>query len=229
MMDVPNEQLALGKILVSEGLDEGQRSGGEFALAGGNLMLGRPNEALRHLDSAGAILNTPEAQLQRREWAVHLAALGMLNDSARVNSARAWLQSRPLEGNQKVRALYALGRDALARRDLTEATLLTNQLTGMGDTLPSAARHAQLLRGELVAANGDAAAALDATDVIYERDTTLVRLAPFARAVTYLNRGQWQRELGQLEAADREWLWYESATSTDGQRARHRKASWTRF
>jgi hypothetical protein len=211
IMDVPNEQLALGSILASKGLTGEQRAAGLIGLAGGNLMLGRPNAALVELDSASNVLGTTEMQLQDREWPLHLFALGLFDDTVRVTAARSWLESTKLEGNARVRALYALGRDAVARGDTVRAARMASQLVGLGDTLPSAARHAALLNSELAAARGDREAAIAASDVIFIRDTARVRLAPFARAVTYLNRGRWRQELGQPDAADREWFWYESA------------------
>lgn len=211
LMDIPEEQLALSQILVSKGETVPQRAAGWIGLAGGDLMLGRPEAALAELDSASASLGTTEMQLQQREWPVHLAALGLYFDSARVASARTWFETTPLQGRDRVRALYALGRDAIARQDTVRAAQVESQLRILGATTPSAMRHADLLNAELSAARGDAHAALQASEVIYLRDTTLVRLSPFARATTYLNRGKWQSDLGMPDSADAMWLWYESS------------------
>ena len=210
LMDIPVEQLALGSILAEDGKDGRQRAAGLIGQAGGHLMLGQPGAAMARLDSASDVLNTPEMRLQQREWPVHLAALGLFFDTARVNSARAWLETTPLEGNARVRALYALGQDAMARGDTGRAAEVRGQLQALGAASPSARRHAALLGAELAGA-GDPRAALDSSAVIYLRDTTLVRLSPFARLSTYLHRGNWQLGLGDPDAADREWLWYENS------------------
>jgi len=211
IMDVPNEQLALGKILASKGLTGPQRAAGLLGLAGAHLMLGRPSAAFTQMDAASVLLGTPEMQLQQREWPLHLSALGLLDDTTRVADARRWLETAPLHGNARVRALYALGRDAIARGDRVRADSLVALLQSMPDSTPTATRHAALLAAELAGVRGDPESAISGSEVIYMRDTTTVHLSPFARAVTYLDRGRWQAALRQYDAADREWLWYESA------------------
>jgi len=211
LMDIPHEQLALGNILVSRHLSEDQLYSGLLGLASAELMLGRPGAALVQLDSASTLVGTAEMQLQQREWPVHLAALGLFADTARVARARAWLETAMLNDSASVRALYALGRDAAAGRDTIRLASLVAQLAVLGHRLPSATRHATLLAAELVAARGDYQAALDSTSVIFLRDTSVMHLSPFARTATYLNRGRWQLKLGRPVDADKAWLWYESA------------------
>lgn len=211
LMDIPEEQLALGRVLVTKGVDVPQRTAGMIGVAGGNLMLGRPGLAMAQLDSASRMSGTRELQFQQHEWPLHLAALGLLADSARVDSARSWLEHAPLEGSAKARALYALGRDAIAGRDTVRAAAVESELRALGTSSPTALRHADLLRADLLAARGDLDAALHASEVIYIRDTTLVRLSPFARATTYLSRGAWQLKREAPDSADSEWLWYESS------------------
>jgi len=128
-----------------------------------------------------------------------------------VESARLWLASAPPAGDDKARALYALGRDAIAGRDTSRAAGFESQLRALGASSPTALRHADLLNADLIAARGDMSGALHASEVIYIRDTTLVRLSPFARATTYLNRGAWQLKRKAPDSADGEWLWYESS------------------
>ncbi len=211
LMDIPEEQLALGHILVQKGTDVSQRTAGMIGLAGGDLMMGRPGLAVDELNAAARMGSTRELQLQLREWPVHLAALGLYPGSPRVDSARTWLVSAPLDGTDKARALYALGRDAIARYDTARAAELEAQLRLQGAASPTALRHADLLNADLLAARGDLDGALRASEVIYIRDTTLVRLSPFARATTYLRRGAWQAERQLPDSADAEWLWYESS------------------
>ncbi len=210
LMDIPSEQLALGNILSTKGLSVDQRAAGRLGLAAAHLMLGRPGEAMVQFDSGATLLGTPEMQLQQREWPVQLSALGLLHDSAMVERARSWLETAPLAGTERVRALYALGRDAMARGDTARAAKVTDQLLAIAGS-PSAARHAALLGAELAAARGHPGSALEMSSVIFVRDTTVVKLSPFARAATYLARGRWQEELGLPDDADREWFWYESA------------------
>ena len=109
------------------------------------------------------------------------------------------------------------------------AAQVESQLRILGATTPSAMRHADLLNAELSAARGDAHAALQASEVIYIRDTTLVRLSPFARATTYLNRGKWQS--GTRHARLRRTpsgSGTRAATSRGGHTARRRKVNSTR-
>jgi tRNA A-37 threonylcarbamoyl transferase component Bud32/tetratricopeptide (TPR) repeat protein len=210
LMDIPAEQLALGSILVEKGADGNQIGAGLIGRAGAHLMMGRPRAAMAQLDSAASILDTPEMRLQQREWPVHLAALGLYFDSARVAAARRWLETEPLQGTDRARALYALGRDAAARGLTARAQQAQWELQALGATSRSAMRHAALLGAEL-AAMDDPQAALDSSSVIFIRDTTLVHLSPFARASTYLDRGRWQKALSRREASDSAWRWYESS------------------
>lgn len=210
MMDVPNEQLQLGKILAARGLTTEQRGSAYIGMAEANLMFGRPSAAFALLDSADMQLESTELQLQMREWAIHLNTMGLLDDPARVTAARTWLASPGLRGSARVRALYALGRDALSTGDTVRADSILALFGTAPDTTPTAYRHALLLRGERMG-RSDPEAALALTDVIYLRDTTTVRLSPFARAMTYLSRGQWQEALRQHQAADSAWLWHENA------------------
>jgi len=211
MMDVPNEGIALGRILASKGVNNEQRGSALLGQAEGHLMLGRPARAFLLLDSANAELESPELELQKREWAVHLFTLGLVDDTALVAASRAWLADSAPPGAARVRALYALGRDALFTGDTARADTLLAILAASPDTTPTASRHAALLGAELLGARGNPEGALALTEVIYLRDTTMVRLSPFARAMTYLDRGRWQEQLRRHNEAEKEWLWHENA------------------
>jgi hypothetical protein len=53
--------------------------------------------------------------------------------------------------------------------------------------------------------------ALERSGPVYLLDSVAYRIGPFARAVTYFGRGDWQRALGRWQRADAEWSWYENS------------------
>ena len=69
------------------------------------------------LDCGRPAGKTREMQLQQREWPVHLASLGpvLRHAAGGLRASLAW-QRTAAGQRQGVRALYALGRDAVARR-----------------------------------------------------------------------------------------------------------------
>ena len=135
-------------------------------------MLGQPARAFILLDSANAELESAELELQKREWAVHLFTLGLVDDTARVVASVAWLADAAPAGPARVRALYALGRYALFTGDTARAHTVLAILAAAPDTTPTASRHATLLGAELLAALGYRESALTLTELIYLRDTT---------------------------------------------------------
>lgn len=209
LMDVPQEQVVLGRLLAS-GKDPVEALTGAVGITVADAMLGRPGQAVASLDSL-ASSQPPEFLLQSHEWPVHLFTLGLYHDTARVTTALAWLTSTELTGSAAVRAQYALARFALASGDLAQASAIAARLRVMAGTLATAGRHATLIEAELAAAEGAPDRALQLSEVIYLRDTSEVRLAPFARATTYLDRARWQLARSDVAAADRELTWYENA------------------
>ena len=81
----------------------------------------------------------------------------------------------------------------------------------LGATSPSALRHADLLRAELLAARGDTTGALHAstssTSVTRHWYGSARLRAPRPTSIA----AAWQLALGLADSADAEWLWYESS------------------
>ena len=161
------------------------------------------------LDSANGELESPELELQKREWAVHLFTLGLVDDTALVAASRAWLADSAPPGAARVRALYALGRDALFTGDTARADTLLAVLAAAPDTTPTASRHAALLAQSCWARGNPEGART--TEVIYLRDTTTVRLSPFEQDIPDADPGRWQEQLRRHNEAEKEWLWHENA------------------
>jgi hypothetical protein len=147
--------------------------------------------------------------LQRLEWPVVLAALGLPIDSGLVARARQALGRNSYHGAPAARASFALGLDAFAHGDSAGGRRYIESLASGTD--PVAGRLAILLGARLDAARGAHAVALERSRIVQVLDSASYRAGPFARAATYLARGESRRALGDWRAADREWGWYENS------------------
>jgi hypothetical protein len=173
------------------------------------MALGRPNASLATLDRAVQSSGSEELALQRLEWPVVLAALGLPIDSALVGQARAALGRGAFRDAAAARARFALGLDALARGDSALARRLADSIAAEPDAI--SARLASLLAAHMAAMRGAHAEALERSGVVFVLDSALYHSGPFARAATYLLRGHSRRALGQWTSADLEWGWYENS------------------
>jgi tRNA A-37 threonylcarbamoyl transferase component Bud32/tetratricopeptide (TPR) repeat protein len=164
--------------------------------------LGRTTQALAELDSAAALLDTPEARLQQGEWRVIPAALGLpdVGDGDWHGRLEA-LVDDPEVGR---RAAWALAMAAQSAGDTARARRWIARL-GPGTPLRV------LLEAREAAMRGDPALALARSDAV--RLAFHVTRPPdvFAAAAYHLLRGDWFAALGDRARADGEWLWYEAS------------------
>jgi hypothetical protein len=208
-LDLPQTQVDVGRLLQHGDAPPEIRRDGAIGEVLGLMALGRPRAALARLDSAAQSSATVELALQRLEWPVVLAALGLPIDSSGVTRARAALAEGGFLGAPRARARFALGLDALARGDSAAARQLSDSLVGADDAVSR--RLGALLGAQLAGVRGAHVEALERSGPVYLLDSVAYRIGPFARAVTYFGRGDWQRALGRWQRADAEWSWYENS------------------
>jgi len=220
--DLPQTQLAFGRTLM-------ERAGpvrelcvsGHLAQGLGLVALGRSDAALVRFDSAATLLGTPEALLQAAEWRVLPNALGLPGTvPAELSRGRERLQALVDHDELGERAAWALAMDAYARGDTSAAWRWTQYVRRAGGAV-EASRLADFLQAMEEAQRGRYRAALDLSRPLFAFQARTVQLRgaacagrglgdPFARAALHLKRGEWYAELGDWEAAEREWLWYEA-------------------
>jgi tetratricopeptide (TPR) repeat protein len=213
-MDIPACQLALG-VIVSQHATEDRAAGlGHEAEALALIALGRPRAALVQLDSAARRFGSTASRLERGEWALLLPLLGIqLPDSVRRAGeveVRLMLQDSVIAP----RAAWAL-----TVADIKGDRIPTGDLVGL---LARRATHDigadRLLRLVHALEFGHAGRyqeALASSDTLIRAGPVIRVGDPFARAVLYLHRAEWQLRLGRPEEAVRTLGWVEH-TDLDG-------------
>jgi len=209
--DIPETQLALGRILVNEAESPSARAGGHRAQGLALMLLGRPAEALRHLDEAIRLTGASDSAVERAEWRVLPAALGFPGVDA---AARAWgragLEALARGGVPSPRAAWAL---AVAGVEGDSASLAGwRAIVAEAGARNRGARRLWLLLDALDAGDhGRYDTALALSEPLLAYDSAGVVEDPFARALLHLKRADWTLALGDSAAADRELLWYENS------------------
>jgi hypothetical protein len=162
--------------------------------------LGRVREGLAQLDSAAALIDSPEARLQQAEWRVVSSAVGYPGlDTAGWEEHLKALVADSVVGPRAAWALTLLAGDDTARaRPWLEH-------------LPRGTPLRVLRDARLAASRGDPTAALALTESIRRAFHGPRPPDPFAVAVLHVSRGAWLAATGQPARADREWLWYEAS------------------
>ena len=209
--DLPQAELALGRMLteVSE-LRSPYRPSALVAQGVGLMALGRPEAALRQLDSAAVLFpSRGEAELQAAEWRVVPAALGLPGVPAeRIAEGRRRLAAVAGGPDTRARrAAWALGLDALRHGDTAQGRARREQLRALG---AAGGPLDLLLAGLEERARGDYAAALAVTAPALAYDSAGRAGDPFLRSALHLLRGEWLVAAGRPDDADRAWLWYEN-------------------
>jgi serine/threonine protein kinase len=204
LFDIPDGQLGFGRVLTRQGRTTAVRASGHEAQGLALLLLGRPRAALAQIDSAAALLGSPEAELERWEWRVLGPALDLpLADSAGQAEAARRLE-RGGTGLLASRAAWALAMAAESRRDTAAARQWRARI---GTSGPAPEALTALAHAVSVARRGHPDSALASTVALLRLDGSGLVRDPFARAVLYLSRGDWQLALGDSTAAERSWHW----------------------
>ena len=207
--DLPDAQIALGRILEAKGTAIRERASGVQAQALGLLLRGRTRQAWSKLDQAAALLRSPEAEFQALEWRLMLPLLGLpVPAGAERERARAALAGA--SGPFAARAAWVSALDALEQRDTVTARRWRAALAARASANQRSAPLLQLLDAMLAGSRGDGTGALALTDSIARYDPGGVGGDPFARAVLYLRRAEWQRLAGHVDAADHTLLFTEA-------------------
>jgi tetratricopeptide (TPR) repeat protein len=212
--DLPRAQLILGGILAEKGKTLTARASGQRAQGLALMLLGRPAEALGHLDTAVQWLAQPDSALERAEWRILPAMLGLPPvDSADRRTSIARLKELSRAGDPSARPAWALAIDA-ARTGDTAATVHWAELVDQAaPDHRGAARLTRELAAIRAASRGRLDSALTLSVPLLAYDSSGVADDPFARAVLHLERGRWLLALGDTAKADAELLWYENSDS----------------
>jgi serine/threonine protein kinase len=212
--DLPRAQLTLGGILAHQGRTVTARASGQRAQGLALMLLGRPVEALGHLDTAVQWLAQPDSALERAEWRILPAMLGLPPASSvdqRTSIARLEALSRA--GDPSARPAWALAIDAARTGDTAGAERWADLVDRAAPDHRGAARLARELAAIRAASRGQLDSALTLSAPLLAYDSSGVVDDPFARAVLHLERGRWLLALGDTTKADAELLWYENSDS----------------
>jgi TolB-like protein len=211
--DLPETLLLVGDAILARHPTATVRATAHQGQAIGLFMRGRMTDGWTRLDSVAALLASPEARLQHAEWPLMLPLLGLpVADTGRVARARTTLATlaEPQGGESRMRAIWSLSLDAVARGDSLRARALADTLLTASTRDSAAARLSQLLEAILLART-DPAAALSATDELIALDRPDPGEDVFARSLTHLERARWLMKLDRDSLAERELLWYENS------------------
>jgi serine/threonine protein kinase len=209
VFDAPEAQRQAGEILTRRGADALTRANGHEAAGIALMAEGQASAAIAEVDSAAALFGTPETALERAEWRLLPATLGLpSSDTASVAWARRTLAAAA-QGPQAARASWDLAVDADASGDSTALARWRGRLDTAAADAPGAASLALVVAALIRAHAGDLRGALVSTDSLARTSGAGLAQAPFARALLHLRRGEWLARTGAVEQADRTWLWYE--------------------
>ena len=216
--DVPQAQLEFGRPAVKRAVHPSLRGGGHLAKALGLLGLGDAEASIAQMDSAARSFGTPEARLQAAEWVAVLTALDLSpRGSDRLTRARKTLvhimQNDP-SAERRDRAAWTLALEAGDRGG--------KRMLSVGASLPDTVPLGIFLTALRQADEARLRDALTTSAALLDVQAVAVPLRgsspgqpplsdPFARAVLHIRRGEWLAGLGDWDAAEREWLWYEAA------------------
>jgi len=211
--DIPNAQLQLGKWLADvPGAPPLQHASGHTGQGLASIALGRPGAGLAHLDSALSLSPTDEARLQAHEWRVLLLALGAGTlPEVEAVKGRQVLEALALDGHRGVRAAWALGIDAYTRNDAARLGAWHARAGQHAGRNAASLRLVTFLEAMRHALTGDHAGALELSQPLFASDSADRMADPFARAVLHRHRALWYEQVGRLEEAEKEWLWYENS------------------
>jgi hypothetical protein len=209
--DLPEGQDGVGRVYASRLLTS-ERASGLEAQGLAQLTWGRVAPGLALIDSAAALFNTEEAELQRHQWRLMLPVLGAGRANAEEESlARTWLESRAAGSDRTAaRAQWTLALDAMQQGDTARARGIATHLAAIGTTDRATADLAALTSARLQAGS-DPLGALAATTDVLATDSPAPGNDIFARALLHLSRATWFEAVGQPAAARGEILWYENS------------------
>lgn len=207
-LDVPEAQLEIGRRLAAAVAPVSIQANGETAQALALMVLGRPNDALVHFDSAAVLMSSPQMQLEAAEWRVVFPALGIvaLPPEARRRGRKRLREIAIRHPSLAARAAWALSLDADVGGDAVAAENWRNAVQDTGNNAQwprllrlSRAFHADVLRRYRQA--------LTLTEPLLEDQFLPRQRDPFTRTALHLIRAQAFDALGRADDARRERMW----------------------
>jgi len=213
-MDIPACQLALGAIVSRHATEDRAAGLGHEAEGLALIALGRPRAALVQLDSATRRFGSTASRLERGEWALLLPLLGIqLPDSVR-HAGEALVRLMLQDSIFAPRAAWALAV-ADIERDSPPTGSQAGLLARRAEHDVGAERLLRLVQALELGQAGRYQEALAHSDTLIRAGPVIRVGDPFARAVLYLHRADWQVRLGRPEEAVRTLGWVEH-TDLDG-------------
>ncbi|MGH7515774.1 MAG: hypothetical protein ACREOQ_22980, partial [Gemmatimonadales bacterium] len=212
LFDLPDAQLALGKIVSRRDSTSAVRAAVAEASGLALLMLGRPAAAMASLDTASALMATTTARLQALQWRVLPAALAWPGaaapDEQDAPAALERLTGDSMVGNE---AAWTLAVTASARGDSASARRWTARVARDTVSGNAATRRLALLVAMEQASLGRLRDAIALSEPAIAFDSAGRIGGAFLRSAAHLARGRWWLALGEPSSADAEWLWYENS------------------
>jgi tetratricopeptide (TPR) repeat protein len=208
--DMPVVQAALGAQLAGlPSAPSALHGSGEVAQGVALMTTGQPTRALQHFDAAARLLSDrAEARLQAAEWRVLPSALGLPGVPPReIEQGRRELELIADDSTLGYRAAWALAVDALRRGDTSAAGPWISRVTSRRDSTGPLAVHLRAMQRSITGQTGEA---LELSRPALQYDSAGRAGDPFFRSALHLQRGEWHAALGQRQAADSAWLWYEN-------------------
>jgi TolB-like protein len=208
--DIPEGQEDIGRLIATR-LFSRDRASGLEARGLARFAWGQIGEGLQFIDSAARYFQTPEAELQRRQWRLLLPALGAGRATTSEEAdARTWLRGQALGGRFQARARWTLAIDAVQRHDSAAAADILAGLETLGQADSAAAQLSRLAtaiwRGEY-----DPRGALASSEALLRFDSPSPGNDIFTRSLLHLSRARWLEAIGDQRGASREILWYENS------------------
>jgi hypothetical protein len=187
--DIPKTQVELCRILLANATTPSARASAHNGIALGLMTLGRPADALGHLDSSIALGGDAEAWLQRAEWEVIPPLLGLPRISPAASHWREALERARVETGDAAlaaRIQWALAAGSLDTGDSAGFLAHRDSLEILAPGSPLAV----VLRAMGVAA-GQPTRALQILDSARAALSVNQPPDPFAGALYHLLRAQW--------------------------------------
>lgn len=208
--DIPACQLALGAIVSRHAADDRAAGLGHEAQGLALMAMGRPLAALAQFEGAAARFGSTASRLEHGEWLLLLPVLGVPLPDSLQSRGRAEVTLMLQDSVTAPRAAWALSVAALTSGERPEESHMALLQRHAADHL-GASRMLRLLRSLEAGATGRFEEALALSDTLTRAGPVLRLGDPFARALLYLSRAEWQLRLKRPGDAIRTLGWIEHA------------------
>ena len=214
-LDVPQAQLAVGRQLAASP-GASIRANGHLAQALALTVLGRPREALSHLDTAAALSERHElAELDAAAWRVMMPLLGVdgVPEAETVAGRERLRRMADAPSPLGSRARWILAADAYHRGDLAEGARRQQALERATTADSTLQRLAGLVAAHRAMAEGQPDRALQLSEPLLRHQYMPDPGPPFFRSALHVLRARAHEQLGDGRGALVERMW---ADNQDG-------------